>query len=93
MRVAIELSENRSDCKIRPAVRYSNTGETWDAYKVVDPTWLSTESTAYPPNFVVLENISGLNARTYFQFGVEVDNNSTQDFTMCNATIRLEFKD
>ncbi len=93
VRVSTEMSEDSGNCKMRPALRYSNDGVTWDAPKEIVSTYRTTEGTDWGTVYIDITQLAGTASRAYVQFGVEVANEAGSAINICNATIRVEPKE
>lgn len=92
VRAAYELGQDSGDCELRPALRYSNDGVSWDASKAIHSTWQDGDGTTQATTYVDITQL-GTTVRSFVQFGVEVRNGSAGDPEHCNATIRVEPKE
>lgn len=93
VRIAYQLSELGGPCRIRPAVRFSDDGGSWDAGAAVDSTnyaYVTSNTVSYPPQFVDIYSIPGTTPKSWIQFGVQAANGAAGAPGSCNATIRIE---
>lgn len=91
VRVSTEMSEDSGNCKIRPALRYSNDGINWDASKDIVAGYRTTEGIDWGTTYIDIS--AGTTPRAWVQFGVEVANESGSAINVCNATLRVEPKE
>jgi hypothetical protein len=85
------MSEDSGNCKIRPALRYSNDGITWDASKDIVAGYRTTEGIDWGTTYIDIS--VGTTPRAWVQFGVEAANESGSVINVCNATLRIEPKE
>lgn len=93
VRISTEMSEDSGNCKIRPALRYSNDGVGWDAAKEIVAGYRTTEGIDWGTTYIDITQLAGTTPRAYVQFGVEVANEAGSAINICNATIRVEAKE
>ena len=91
LRVSTELDENSGNCKIRPALRWSNDGVAWDADVAIVTTYRTTVGIDYGSGYV---DITALGTpKPWVQFGVEAANNSGTRVEICLAAILVDPKE
>jgi hypothetical protein len=90
VRVSTEMGEDSGSCKIRPALRYSDDGVTYDTSKEIVATYRITEGIDWGTTYVDITTLAGTTPRAYVQFGVHAANESAGAIQVCNATIRVE---
>ena len=93
VRISTEMSEDSGNCKMRPALRYSNDGVGWDASKEIVAGYRTTEGIDWGTTYIDITQLAGTTTRAYVQFGVEVANEAGSAINVCNATIRVEPKE
>lgn len=92
VRVSTEMDQNSGNCKIRPAIRYSNDGLGWGGDVLVVAAYRSTPGIDYGSTYVDLSTL-GATAGAYIQFGVHARNTSGTRIEHCNATVLIEPKE
>jgi hypothetical protein len=91
VRVSTGLSQSSGNCKIRPALRWSNDGVSWDNDSVIVTTYRSTEGTDFGNTYL---DITALGTpKAWIQFGVEAANTAGTNINLCNATLLVEPKE
>lgn len=97
VRVSFQLSEpSGATCRIRPAVRFSSDGVTWEASQPLDATnlgYVTTETPVFGTAYVDINNVPSAPPRSWVQFGMQAANANTGASSTCNATLRLEVKE
>lgn len=93
VRVSIEMGQDSGNCKMRPALRYSDDGVTWDPAKEIVAAYRTTEGTDYGTTYIDITGLAGTTVRAFVQFGVQVVNEAGAARENCNATIRVEPKE
>lgn len=97
VRVSFQLAEpNGSTCRIRPAIRFSNDGVTWDPPQALDATnlpYATNEVPVFGTAYVDINSVPSATARSWVQFGIQAANASAGSASTCNATLRLEVKE
>lgn len=93
VRVSTEMSEDSGNCKIRPALRYSNDGITWDADKEIVAGYRTTEGVDWGTTYIDITTLAGTTPRAWVQFGVQAANEAGTAINVCNATLRVEPKE
>lgn len=93
VRVSTEMSEDSGNCKMRPALRYSNDGIGWDAEKEIVAGYRTTDGIDWGTSYIDITGLAGTTTRAYVQFGVQVANEAGSAINVCNATIRVEPKE
>lgn len=95
VRVAFALSELYSNCRIRPAIRFSSDGVNWDTAAPIDSTnldYVTTEVITYGSQYIDITGIAGTSDKGWVQFGVQAANTGVTNAGFCNATLRVEVK-
>lgn len=92
VRAAYELSQDSGDCELRPALRYSDDGVSWDASKPIHTAYQNGNGTIPATVYVDITQLA-TTVRSFVQFGVEAKNGSAGAIQMCSATIRVEPKE
>lgn len=91
-RISIEMSEDSGYCKMRPAIRYSSDGVTWDGSNPADASWRTTNGIVPGTAYVDLTALG--TPKSWVQFGVEVANDAGgSGFQFCNAALLVEPKE
>ena len=91
VRVSTELDETSGNCKIRPALRWSNDAVAWDADVAIVTTYRSTVGVDYGSSYI---DITALGTpKPWVQFGVEVANTSGTRVELCAATVLVDPKE
>lgn len=89
-RFSYQMTQDSGDCKLRPAVRYSNDGVNWDTPKEVNATYATNETPIYGTAYVDLMTLMNTPPRAYIQFGLQTLNRSTTTNAFCRGTLRVE---
>ncbi len=93
VRVAYHLSEINGPARIRPALRFSNDGVSWDAAQPIDSvnlTWVTNETITFGSAYVDLTTLA--TPKSWVQFGVQAANSPGGSAGYGNATLRIEIK-
>ena len=91
IRVSTEMRQDSGNCEIRPALRYSDDGITWDASDDLGIAYLTSVGIDPGTTYTDITAL-GSTVRSYLQFGVQVANDSGALIEVCNATLRVEPK-
>ena len=91
VRVSTELDESSGNCKIRPALRWSNDGVAWDADVAIVTTYRSTVGIDYGSGYVDITALG--RPKPWVQFGVEVANTTGTRVELCAATVLVDPKE
>jgi hypothetical protein len=62
-RVSTEMSEDSGNCKMRPALQYSNDGISWDTHKEIVTTFVTTNTIDYGTSYVDLTALAATTPR------------------------------
>lgn len=90
VRVSFEMANNSGDCKIRPVLRMSNDGVTWDSPVAIGTATLSDDGTTYG---AVFENMATTTtAKQLVQFGIEVQNATGSGVELCLVSMRIDIE-
>lgn len=87
-RATIEMDQDTGNCKIRPAVRYSDDGIAWGAPAAISAGYRTTIGIDYGTTWVDLTSLT--TAKNWVQFGVEVANDGGSGIHHCNATLMIQ---
>ena len=87
-RVSIEMDQDTGNCKIRPALRYSSDGISWDAAVAISASYRTTAGIDYGTAWVDLPGLA--TAKNWVQFGIEAANESGSDINHCNAALMVQ---
>lgn len=87
-RASIEMDQDTGNCKIRPALRYSDDGINWGSAAAIITTWRATPGIDYGTTWVDLTALA--TAKNWVQFGVEVVNESGSAINHCNAALMIQ---
>lgn len=90
-RVSIEMDQDTGNCKIRPALRYSDDGISWNSAVAIISTYRDTAGADYGSTYVDLTGLT--TPRTWVQFGIQAANQSGSAIEFCNATLLVQPKD
>ncbi len=91
VRVSTELAETSGNCKLRPALRWSDDGIGWGAASAIVATYRTTTGIDYGSNYI---DITALGTpKPWVQFGLEVANNSGTRVEVCNGALLVDPKE
>lgn len=91
VRVSTEFAEQSGNCKVRPALRWSDDGITWGSATNMVTTYLSARGITYGSTYI---DITALGTpKPWVQFGVEVANTGGSRVEVCNASIMIDPKE
>jgi hypothetical protein len=91
VRVSTEMDETSGNCKVRPALRWSNDGINWDAEVNIVAGYRSTVGIDYGSNYI---DITALGSpKPWVQFGVQAVNTSGTRVEICGATVLVDPKE
>jgi len=91
VRISTEMDESSGNCKVRPALKWSNDGITWDADVNIVATYRSTVGIDYGSTYVDITAIGS--PKPWVQFGVQAVNTSGTRVEVCLATILVDPKE
>lgn len=91
VRVSTELTATSGNCKVRPALRWSDDGIAWSSPSAIVATYRSTSGIDYGSTYV---DITALGTpKPWVQFGVEAANTSGTRVEVCKASVMVEPKE
>ncbi len=88
VRVSTELEETSANCKIRPAIRWSNDGISWDSDVNLVAGYRTTVGSDFGSTYIDLMALG--TPKPWVQFGVQAANNSGVRVEICRATLLVE---
>lgn len=89
-RFSTQMTVDSGDCKLRPAVRFSNDGVNWDPAKEVNAIYVTDETIQYGTLYVDLMTLQSTPPRAWIQFGIQTLNRTTTNNAFCRASLRVE---
>lgn len=91
VRVSTELAETSGNCKVRPALRWSDDGIGWGSSSTIVATYRTTTGIDYGSSYV---DITALGTpKPWVQFGLEVANSSGTRVEVCNTSLMVDPKE
>jgi hypothetical protein len=93
VRVSTEMEEKVGNIEIRPALRYSDDGFTWNTAKEIVATYRTTNGTDVGTSYVDITGLAGTTPHAFVQFGVVAANTSGSSVNIALAEIRIEPKE
>lgn len=91
VRVSFEMAQNTGLCKIRPALRMSNDGATWDTPQAIGAATRNSDGITYGAAFEDMSTYT--EAKSFVQYGIEVENDSGSVVESCKATLKVDIED
>ena len=91
VRVSIEMDQSTGQCQVRPALRFSSDGITWDSPNYIISTYRSTAGIDYGTVWVDITSLA--TPKNWVQFGVEAANSPGTDIELCNASLMVQPRD
>lgn len=91
VRASIEMAQNSGACKIRPALRMSNDGVTWDTPVAIGSDTRNSNGTTYGNTFNDMGTTTA--AKQIVQYGVQAVNDSGTALEMCSASLKIDVKE
>jgi len=89
-RFSWQMTQDSGDCKLRPAVRFSNDGASWDTAKEVTTTFATDETAIYGAVYVDLMALANTTPRSFIQFGLQTLNRAGTANAFCQGAMRVE---
>lgn len=95
VRTTFEMEQNSGNCKVRPALRFSNDGTTWDTEQEYpdDASYRTTNGITWGSVYTDITVVTNAAPRAYVQFGVQAANTSAGAIQLCSVTLRIEPKE
>ena len=91
VRVSTELAETSGNCKLRPALRWSDDGIGWGSASAIVATYRTTTGIDYGSAYV---DITALGTpKPWVQFGLEVANTTGSRVEVCNGALLVDPKE
>ena len=88
VRASFEMAQSTGLCTIRPAIRMSNDGQTWDTPVAIGAQTQSADGTNYGTSFTDVSSTT--QAKQLAQLGIECQNVSGTATEMCMASGKFD---